>query len=56
MSARLTPFHVAVQVRDIAEARNFYGQILAARKAAAIHIGSISIFMATNSSVISTQH
>jgi extradiol dioxygenase family protein len=28
MPARLTPFHVAVQVRDIAEARNFYGQIL----------------------------
>jgi extradiol dioxygenase family protein len=24
----LTPFHVAVQVRDIAEARAFYGQIL----------------------------
>jgi len=24
----LTPFHVAVQVRDIAEARNFYGTIL----------------------------
>jgi extradiol dioxygenase family protein len=24
----LTPFHVAVQVRDIAEARLFYGQIL----------------------------
>jgi extradiol dioxygenase family protein len=28
MSTRLTPFHVAVQVRDIVEARNFYGQIL----------------------------
>jgi extradiol dioxygenase family protein len=24
----LTPFHVAVQVRDIAEARQFYGEIL----------------------------
>ena len=28
MSARLTPFHVAVQVRDIAEARRFYGHML----------------------------
>jgi hypothetical protein len=28
MGARLTPFHVAVQVRDITEARNFYGHIL----------------------------
>src|ERR1700691_2997319 len=28
MSTRLTPFHVAVQVRDLAEARSFYGQIL----------------------------
>jgi extradiol dioxygenase family protein len=25
---RLTPFHVAVQVRDIAEARRFYGGVL----------------------------
>src|SRR5580698_6748707 len=25
MNTRLTPFHVAVQVRDIAEAREFYG-------------------------------
>ena len=24
----LTPFHVAVQVRDIAEARHFYGEVL----------------------------
>jgi uncharacterized protein len=28
MIPRLTPFHIAVQVRDIAEARHFYGQIL----------------------------
>ena len=28
MSARLTPFHVAVQVRNIAEARHFYGEVL----------------------------
>jgi uncharacterized protein len=28
MAAHLTPFHIAVQVRDIAEARHFYGQIL----------------------------
>jgi uncharacterized protein len=28
MSTRLTPFHVAVQVRDIAEARDFYGGML----------------------------
>ncbi len=28
MSPRLTPFHVAVQVRDIAEARHFYGEVL----------------------------
>jgi extradiol dioxygenase family protein len=28
MRTRLTPFHIAVQVRDIAEARGFYGQIL----------------------------
>jgi extradiol dioxygenase family protein len=28
MSTRLTAFHVAVQVRDIAEARHFYGQVL----------------------------
>jgi extradiol dioxygenase family protein len=27
-SVKLTPFHVAVQVRDIAEARHFYGHIL----------------------------
>ena len=27
-SRALTPFHVAVPVRDIAEARSFYGQIL----------------------------
>ncbi len=24
----LTPFHIAVQVRDISEARNFYGEVL----------------------------
>ena len=28
MGSPLTPFHVAVQVRDIAEARQFYGEIL----------------------------
>jgi len=28
MSAPLTPFHIAVQVRDIAEARRFYGDVL----------------------------
>jgi extradiol dioxygenase family protein len=28
MGTRLTPFHVAVQVRDMAEARDFYGQTL----------------------------
>jgi extradiol dioxygenase family protein len=28
MSTRLTPFHIAVQVRDIAEARRFYGELL----------------------------
>jgi extradiol dioxygenase family protein len=28
MSKQLTPFHIAVQVRDIAEARQFYGEIL----------------------------
>jgi extradiol dioxygenase family protein len=28
MTAELTPFHVAVQVRDIAEARRFYGATL----------------------------
>ncbi len=28
MGSSLTPFHLAVQVRDIAEARRFYGQIL----------------------------
>jgi extradiol dioxygenase family protein len=28
MAAHLTPFHIAVQVRDIAEARHFYGHIL----------------------------
>jgi len=28
MNTTLTPFHVAVQVRDIAEARRFYGDIL----------------------------
>jgi extradiol dioxygenase family protein len=27
-SVKLTPFHVAVQVRDIAESRHFYGHIL----------------------------
>lgn len=26
--ARLTPFHIAVQVRDLAEARRFYGEVL----------------------------
>lgn len=25
---RLTPFHIAIQVRDIAEARRFYGEVL----------------------------
>lgn len=25
---KLTPFHVALQVRDLAEARHFYGQVL----------------------------
>ena len=28
MKEALTPFHIAVQVRDIAEARGFYGKIL----------------------------
>ncbi len=28
VTRRLTPFHIAVQVRDIAEARQFYGQTL----------------------------
>ena len=28
MSALLTPFHIAVQVRNIAEARRFYGEVL----------------------------
>jgi uncharacterized protein len=28
MTAHLTPFHIAVQVRDIAEARRFYGEVL----------------------------
>ncbi len=28
MTAHLTPFHIAVQVRDIAEARRFYGDVL----------------------------
>ncbi len=28
----LTPFHVAVQVRDIAEARRFYGEVLGCRE------------------------
>lgn len=28
MPESLTPFHIAVQVRDIAEARQFYGEIL----------------------------
>jgi extradiol dioxygenase family protein len=28
MSESLTPFHIAVQVRDIAEARRFYGKVL----------------------------
>ena len=28
MSTHLTPFHIAVQVRDIAEARSFYGELL----------------------------
>jgi extradiol dioxygenase family protein len=27
-TVRLTPFHIAVQVRDIAEARRFYGELL----------------------------
>ena len=29
---QLTPFHVAVQVRDIAEARHFYGELLGLRE------------------------
>jgi uncharacterized protein len=28
MATHLTPFHIAVQVRDIAEARRFYGALL----------------------------
>jgi hypothetical protein len=28
VNAPLTPFHIAVQVRDLAEARRFYGEIL----------------------------
>ncbi len=28
MGRKLTPFHIAVPVRDIAEARHFYGEIL----------------------------
>ena len=28
MQQALTPFHIAVQVRDIAEARRFYGKVL----------------------------
>ncbi len=28
MTQALTPFHIAVQVRDIAEARRFYGEVL----------------------------
>jgi uncharacterized protein len=30
--AQLTPFHIAVQVRDIAEARQFYGNTLGCRE------------------------
>jgi len=26
--SKLTPFHLAIEVRDIAEARNFYGELL----------------------------
>ena len=26
--SKLTPFHLAIEVRDIAEARNFYGALL----------------------------
>lgn len=32
MAKTLTPFHVAVPVRDIAEARHFYGEILGCRE------------------------
>ncbi|HLZ98854.1 MAG TPA: VOC family protein [Steroidobacteraceae bacterium] len=28
MTRTITPFHIAIQVRDIAEARDFYGRIL----------------------------
>ena len=32
MSESLTPFHIAVQVRDIEEARRFYGDVLGCRE------------------------
>ena len=48
----LTPFHIAVQVRDIAEARHFYGKFSAAVKAAAANNGSTSISTDTSSSAI----
>ena len=31
-AGRLTPFHLAIQVRDIAEARAFYGGVLGCRE------------------------
>lgn len=41
--SRLTPFHLAFPVHDLAAARAFYGGCWAARKAAAASIGSTSI-------------
>lgn len=32
MTPKLTPFHVALQVRDIPEARRFYGEVLGCRE------------------------
>ena len=44
----LPPFHLAIRVRDLDEARKFYGELLGCRKAAAQPNGWISIFSATN--------
>ena len=46
----LPPFHLAIKVRDLTEARRFYGELLGlSRKAAAQPHGSTSIFSAINS-------
>lgn len=49
MTQAIPPFHLAFPVRDLAEARRFYGELLGCPEGRSSPNGSISISMATRS-------